>query len=119
MPFGLWGALAFGWFCIAAIRLLWMNYRYGDPAIKNVNTFLLVAFLGKLAFFTFIFGAFYLDLSYFTGIAALSISMNRGIAKAPALAPFQVKKLEPEPAAQTDPEVPAWQPAFARRLQPW
>jgi len=117
MPFGIWGVLAFTWFVIAALRLLWKNYQYGDPEIKNVNRFLLCAFLAKLTFFTLIFGAFYLDLSYFTGIVALSISMNRGIAKAPALVPFSSRaEPEPEPSA---PEVPAWQPAFARRVQSW
>ena len=86
-----------------------------------MNTFLLCAFLAKLAFFTFLFGAFYLDLSYFTGVATMSVSLNRGIAKVPALAPLAVKKLtpEPEPVVPAAPEVPAWQPAYARRIQNW
>ncbi|HTG43813.1 MAG TPA: O-antigen ligase family protein, partial [Verrucomicrobiae bacterium] len=80
IPFGIWGVLAMTWFFGASIRLLWRNYQYGEESIKNINTFLLTAFIAKLIFFLFIFGAFYLDLSFFTGIAALSVSLNRGMA---------------------------------------
>ena len=116
LPFGIWGVLAFTWFCISAIRMLWRNYRYGDPTIQNINTFLLCAFCAKLVFFIFIFGAFYLDLSIFTGIAALSVSMNRGMARAPARAPLPVPIV---PVPDATPGAPAWQPAFARRIQTW
>jgi hypothetical protein len=116
IPFGVWGVLAFGWFCAASIRMLWRNFKYGDESIRNVNAFMLTAFVAKVIYFVFIFGAFYMDLSIFTGIAALSISLNRGMAR-PGLVPAAVPAAEPEPVI---PEVaaPAWQPAFARRVQP-
>ncbi len=88
IPFGIWGVLAFTWFCIASLRVLWRNYRYGDPSIQNINTFLLVGFLALLVYYLFVFGAFYMDLAKFVGLVALSISINHGVASragAPAL----------------------------------
>ena len=116
IPFGIWGVAAFVWFCAASIRLLWRNYRYGEESIRNINAFLLTAFLAKLFFFTVIFGAFYMDLSPLTGIVALSISFNRGMARATAPARVPAIVPQPEPAV---PALPAWQPAFARRMQTW
>ncbi len=117
IPFGIWGVLAFTWFCASSIRVLWRNYRYGDEAILNVNRFLVAVFVAKLIYFVFIFGAFYLDLSTFTGVVALSISLNRGLVPARARVPVPVRvPTEPE---LPKPEVPAWQPAFARRVQTW
>ncbi len=121
IPFGIWGVMAFIWFCASAIRLLWRNYRYGEEAMQAVNTFLLTVFLSRLVFFLFVFGAFYMDLSMFTGIVALSVSLNRGLARVPAAAPLaKFVKTAPEPSEtpQASPE-PAWQPAFARRAQSW
>jgi hypothetical protein len=116
IPFGIWGVIGFAWFSIASLRVLWRNFKYGDESIKNINGFLLTCFLAKLFFFFFIFGAFYMDLSTLTGIIALSISFNRGMAS-PATAPVPVK-VSAEPEAEPTP-APAWQPAFARRIQTW
>lgn len=76
VPLGIWGALAMIWFWAATARYLIQNYRFGDPALKGANTFLLVLFLSRLFFFLFIFGGFYTDLYYFTGIAGLSVALN-------------------------------------------
>ncbi len=76
VPFGIWGFGAFLWFCIASIRYLYRNYRYGDPDLKTVNTFLLAYFLAKLLLFSIIFGNFFSDLFAFTGIVGLSVSIN-------------------------------------------
>ncbi|HEV8544262.1 MAG TPA: O-antigen ligase family protein [Verrucomicrobiae bacterium] len=117
IPFGIWGVVVFGWFCAASIRLLWRNYQFGDPEIQNINTCLFAAFLAKLIYFIFIFGAFYLDLAAFTGLVALSVSMNHGMARRPAPAPLPVRaRPEPEPELalpeRFDPE-----PVFTRRFQ--
>jgi hypothetical protein len=116
VPFGIWGVLGFAWFCIASLRVLWRNFKYGEESIKNINAFLLTCFVARLFFFFFVFGAFYMDLSILTGIVAMSVSFNRGMAS-PATAPVLVPVSsgpDPEPSA-----VPAWQPAFARRIQTW
>jgi len=120
IPFGIWGVMAFGWFCAASIRLLWRNFRYGEESIRNINTALFAAFLAKLAYFLFIFGAFYMDLAAFTGLVGLSVSMNRGMAN-PGRAMARVSPVsepQPEPEPEPEPSVPErWEPAFTRRLQ--
>ncbi|HUA68265.1 MAG TPA: hypothetical protein VMA13_06930, partial [Candidatus Saccharimonadales bacterium] len=41
IPFGIWGAIVFLWFLFAGIRVLYANYRYGDPELQTANSFLL------------------------------------------------------------------------------
>ena len=103
IPFGIWGVLTFAWFCAASIRVLWRNFKYGDPNIKNINTFLFVTFLAQLLFYILIFGAFYMDLGRFVGVVALSICINHGVAS-PAGAPALVTQPvgETEPGAEPD-----------------
>ncbi len=81
IPFGIWGTLAFLAFCWGGWRALYANYRYGDPALSRINTFLLAYFVARLmCFFTF-YGQFDLDLVVFTGTVGLSISLNGGVKK--------------------------------------
>ena len=93
---------------MASVRLLWRNYKYGDPEIVNINRFLFVAFVVQTIFFITVFGAFYVDLAKFVGIVALGIAMNHGAA-GPVRAPVFV----PEPDSDPEPE-----PAFGGRLAP-
>ena len=113
IPFGIWGVLAFLWFCIAAFRVLVRNLKYGDPEIRNINNFLLAAFIANLIYFVFVFGAFYLDLVRFVGIVGLSISLNHGVASL-ATAPVRVPESEPEPEPEPELSLPGLQPAFRR-----
>jgi hypothetical protein len=76
MPFGIWGVIAFGWFCVASLRYLYRNYKSGRPELRQLNTFLLTCFVGRLIFFLFVYGSFFSDLYYFTGLIGLSISLN-------------------------------------------
>jgi len=76
IPFGLPGLIAVGWFWVVTFRHLLWNYRWGHPELKRVNTFLLVLFTVKLAFFLLVFGGFYADIYMFAGIAGLSVSLN-------------------------------------------
>jgi hypothetical protein len=110
IPFGIWGVLAFIAFVVGSYRVLWRNYKFGDPDIANINTFNLVAFSAQLVFFLGVFGAFYMDIARFAGIVALSISLNRGVAS-PATAPALAAEPESEP--EPEPEV-----AIGGRLQP-
>lgn len=79
VPLGLWGAIAFVWFLVASLRVLWNNYQYGDPALHRINTFLLVYFAVRVLFYFFVFGSFAMELYHFTGAVALSISLNGGV----------------------------------------
>ncbi len=114
IPFGIWGVLAFAAFLVALCRALYCNYRFGDPALKSINTLLFAYLLARVVSFLFIFGAFDSDLIIFCALAGLSVSLNGGVIRRSAS--FQTAtKPEDSPAP-----LPSTVPAFAsRRQQPW
>jgi hypothetical protein len=79
IPFGIFGFGAFLWFCWSSSRVLYNNYRFGDPEIRHINTFLIAYFMSKLLFYMVFYGQFDLDLVQLTGLVGLSISMNNGM----------------------------------------
>ena len=83
IPFGIYGAVAFAWFLWASVRVLYQNYRFGEPGLKTINTFLLAYFVVRIFSFIFIFGSLYSDLVGFCGLIGLSVSLN-GVARPPA-----------------------------------
>ncbi len=85
IQFGILGSVGFLWFLIAGFRVLWMNYKYGDPDARKINTFLLAYFIAKTLVFFFVFGGFYGDFMVFTGIVGFCISVNGGVARKPVL----------------------------------
>jgi hypothetical protein len=94
IPFGIWGAIAVLWFFCAAIRVLYANYRYGDPDLRTVNTFLLAAFLARTIFFFTIFGGLNSDMILFCGWLGFSVSLNGGMCRPPQA--HQIAR-QPEP----------------------
>ena len=107
IPFGVWGVLAFAWFLVAAMRVVWRNYKFGEPEIVNINRFLFVAFVVQTVFFLLVFGAFYVDLAKFVGIVGLSIAINHGVAGPARVPAFVPEPIDPEP-----------EPPFGGRLEP-
>ena len=100
IPFGLPGVFAFLWIVVAGTRVLWKNYRYGDPALMQINTFLLAAFLVRTVFFLAIFGSFYGDVFQFTGLLGLSVAINGGVCQpVPASRKRAVEELRLAPVA--------------------
>lgn len=81
IPFGIWGVIAFLWFLVASCKVLWRNYKYGDPDARRINTFLLGYFIAKILLFFFVFGGFYSDIMLFAGIVGFNISLNGGVAR--------------------------------------
>ena len=81
LPFGIWGGIAFVWFLVAAIRVLHANYRYGDPSLRMINTFLLAAFVARVIFFFLMVGALSSDMLTFCGLIGLSVSLNGGVCR--------------------------------------
>ena len=79
IPFGLAGVFGFLWLIIAGLKALYSNYRYGDPELQRINTFLLASFVAKTIFFMAVFGAFVGDLAEFTGLLGLSVAINGGV----------------------------------------
>ena len=76
IPFGIFGVIAFVWFLSAALRVLYHNYRFGDPSLRRINACLLVTFAARIVLFIFIFGSFYSDIFIFAGLAGLGVSLN-------------------------------------------
>jgi hypothetical protein len=89
IPFGIWGVIGVLWFFIASLRALLLNYRYGDPALQVINTFLLSYFMVKVLHFLIVFGGLYGDMYAFSSIIGLSVCLNGGICR-PAPAPARV-----------------------------
>jgi hypothetical protein len=81
IPLGLLGAIAFLWLLGAGIKVLYRNYRYGDPALQNINAFFLAFFIMEIIVFFGIFGALNSQLFVFTGILGMSVSVNGGVRK--------------------------------------
>ena len=110
IPFGVWGMLGWLWLLGASIRALYRNYRYGDPSLRTVNTFLLALFLAKTLLFFVIFGDFRSGFGEFLGIVGLGVALNHGICK-PALAP----RLAAQPVRTRPRLTLAAQPVAARQ----
>ena len=81
LPFGIFGAIAFVWLMVAGLRVVYQNYRFGDPAFHHLNAFLFAYFAAKVIFFFAVFGSLHSDLPVFLGLLGLSISLNGGVAK--------------------------------------
>ncbi len=101
IPLGIYGLVGFLWFAIAAWRAMYLNYKYGAPELKRINTFLLAYFTMRLVYFLFLYGQFAEDFFMFTGLVGLNISLNGGVAKKPkeqfAPQPVNVPVLEEKP----------------------
>src|SRR5260221_5709782 len=76
IPFGIFGMIGFLAVIGAGARLLYRNYRFGNPVLKSLNTFLLSYFLARFIFFLFFGGGFHGDIAFFPGLVALSVSLN-------------------------------------------
>ena len=81
LPFGIWGVIAFVWFLFAAFGVLHANYRYGDPSLQMINTFLLAVFVARVISFFLLGGALNADMLVFCGLLGLSVSFNGGVCR--------------------------------------
>jgi hypothetical protein len=86
IPFGIWGVIGLLWFFWASLRVLYRNYKFGNPEYIFANRFLLAYFATRVLMYFFVFGSFYSDLLMFTGLVGLSVTLNGGVAKRPVLA---------------------------------
>ena len=107
LPFGIWGVLAWLWFWAAGFHVLWRNYRYGDPAIQQLNRYLIATFVMGCIGFLFIYGDMVLGVPGFGGLIGLSLALNHGICR-----PRPLERKVPVPARPPLP-FPA-RPAFSR-----
>jgi hypothetical protein len=84
IPFGIYGAVAFCWFLTVGARVLYRNFKHGNPALHSVNALLLSAFVGRIIFFFFVFGAIGSDMVIFAGLLGLGVALNGGEASSSA-----------------------------------
>ena len=85
MPFGLFGVAGFCWFLAASIAALRQNLRYGEPGIRNLNTFLLAYFIVRVIGFFLVFGSLHSDMVIFAGLIGLSVCLNGGVRQPPVV----------------------------------
>jgi O-antigen ligase len=86
IPFGIFGVLGFLWLLVAGLRVLYLNQCFGDPALQNINTFLLSYFVARAVFYWVGFGAFNSEIPLFLGVLGLSVALNGGVKRENALA---------------------------------
>jgi hypothetical protein len=101
IPFGLAGTFGFIWFLWAGCRVLNNNFKYGDPDLIRINTFLYGSFIAKIIFFIFIFGSFNGDLAVFVGIVGLGIALNGGMMRPPPEPRLPLRYYKPASAVAT------------------
>jgi hypothetical protein len=90
IPFGIWGAIAFVWFTVVSLHAMYRNFRYGDPALRIINTFLFTSYIVGTFGFYFIVGGLASGMLQFAGLLGLSVAINRGVCRAPAAVPAKV-----------------------------
>ena len=109
LAFGIWGVLAFVWFAFAGLRVMYFNYKYGDPGLRTVNSVLFILFAYQtLSYLSCVAGLqIASDLPIFLGYLGLGIALNGGVCRpASTQVPIQVFH---RPRA-----LPAPRPAFQR-----
>lgn len=101
LPFGIWGVIGVVWFFSAGMWVMYRNYRYSAPEMRILNTFLFTIYVISVVSFIVIFGDLSSGMADFTGLLGLSISVNRGVHRAPAKSdvrvnmPFKSRALQP------------------------
>jgi O-Antigen ligase len=116
LPFGIWGVFAVLWFFIAASRVMYCNYRYGDPQLKTLNTLLLAMFWMRLVMFLLVIGELDLDMLSFAGYLGLSVAINGGMCRPGGEFAEQTELENTHASKPVLPfRRPSLQPAFPRR----
>jgi hypothetical protein len=108
LPFGIWGVIAFLWFIYVSMRVVYRNFRYGDPKLRTANTFIFTTYTVAVFTFFFIAGALNSEMQQFTALLGLSVAINQGVCRVPVRSvqniPFKRKTVKvlskPQPAFQ-------------------
>ena len=110
IPFGIWGGIVVFWFFAAGLRVVYHNFRYGDPSLRTINTFFFAEFLVYIPQFI-IGGSLPYDIARFAGVLGLSIAFNGGVCQ-PVPQPVPAKEPFPRPRGVLPRSQP--RPAFPR-----
>jgi hypothetical protein len=109
IPFGIWGDIVFLWFTFTSLRVMYLNFRYGDPALRPTNTFLFTTYVVGTFDFFFIAGGLSDAMLAFCGLLGMSIGLNNGVCRSPMRKPMRTipfkrrmieVALKPQPAFQ-------------------
>jgi len=106
LPLGIFGTIGFLWLLAAGGRVVYRNFKFGDPSLQRLNSFLFAFYAAKVVYFMTVFGSLYVDLPTFTGLLALSISLNHGVATPAATMPkpsLAFNRLRPPPELRMGP----------------
>jgi O-antigen ligase len=81
LPFGIWGVLVTLWFLGAGLRVMYCNFKYGDPVLRDINGLLLILFFTEAAAFVSCVAGLSLsgEMASFIGYLGLSIALNNGV----------------------------------------
>jgi hypothetical protein len=109
LPFGIWGVIAFLWFMLAGLRVMYCNFRYGDESLRTINTYLWVYYLYRSFEFLFLYGALSSGMVSFCSTIGFSIALNGGVCR-PAPQPVQAR----QPMVHLAKILPRAHPAFQR-----
>jgi hypothetical protein len=85
MPFGIWGAISYLWVSLAGLFIMYRNFRYSEPELQTVNSFLLSIEIQRFLGFFLLFGAYSDDIGGTAKLAGFSIALNWGVQRAPAI----------------------------------
>ena len=103
IPFGIWGFIAFLWFLLAGFRVLLSNHRFGDPALRIINAFLLADFITRVFMFFVVVGGLTGDMLHLAAVVGLSVSLNGGVARPELATEEAVPEPKPVPSFMTRP----------------
>jgi hypothetical protein len=108
IPFGIWGGITMLWFMLAGLRVMYRNFKYGDPQLRVINIYLFAQHITHMLGFFFIFGAYSDDMFSFARTIGFSIALNWGVlgpksSLKPATSPQFKPWLRPRPQAQPQP----------------
>lgn len=109
ITFGMWGAIGWIWFIAIGIRSLYLNYQYGAPEFRRINSFLLAYFIARVILFHAVVGQFDKHFMEFAGILGFSVALNNGIRK-----PAPAKDSTEQAAAHGPFSRPRLIPSFSR-----
>ncbi len=95
IPFGIYGVIAFCWFLYVSLRVLYQYWKFGNPALRRINAFLLAAFAARVLLFFFVFGSLNSDMAIFAGLLGLAVSLNGPV-------PSTVPEVQEDPALELE-----------------
>jgi hypothetical protein len=83
IPFGIWGVLAFLWYAVAGLWVMYRNMRYGREELRTINNVLFIVFLNEFVSYVSCFGGLAIsgDMAFLNGMLGMSVALNNGVCR--------------------------------------